>query len=69
MATLKQYKGSVLGNNWELEKGSKFKKLFSKFGFQKLNKILINQARFFEGAYLGGAMPPHLGRQDSLISI
>ena len=47
MATLKQYRGSALCNNSELEKESKLKKLSSKFGFQKLNKILINQARFF----------------------
>ena len=28
--------------------GSEFKKLLSKFDFQKLNKILISQVRFFD---------------------
>ena len=48
-------KGSALCNNWELEKGSEFKKLLLKFDFQKLNKILINQVRFFDSIIILGS--------------
>ena len=44
----KQFKGSALCDNWELKEKANSKNFLSKFHFQKLIKISINQVRFFD---------------------
>ena len=56
----------ALCDNGELKKGNEFKKLLSKFDFQKLNKILISQVCFFNSYVIVFRSPKMLAQTTDL---